>query len=243
MNIRNTASCSDGWNRPWMENKEKDKLRQEIAIEKANNLGRFPANTILTYDDTDYEEVCGGFPYTKSKGAFPKKINGKSNITFRSDEERESRIELNDSGSASRYYYNAKASKRDRDEGLEEFEEKKVNDGRKKEADNAFQRGKTLRHNNHPTVKPTSLMQYLVRLVTPKGGTILDPFMGSGSTGKAVAFENKDRQADYSFIGIERESEYCDIAKARIEWASRYEENQPKTIEEVEQIKFDDLEV
>lgn len=82
-------------------------------------------------------------------------------------------------------------------------------------------------------------MQYLVRLVTPKGGTILDPFMGSGSTGKAVAFENKDRQANYSFIGIERESEYCDIAKARIEWACKYEENQPKTIEEVEQIKFD----
>ena len=60
-------------------------------------------------------------------------------------------------------------------------------------------------NNFHCTVKPTSLMQYLVRLVTPKNGTILDPFMGSGSTGKAVAFENKDRQANYSFIGIEKE--------------------------------------
>lgn len=62
-------------------------------------------------------------------------------------------------------------------------------------------------------------MQYLVRLVTPKGETILDPFMGSGSTGKAVAYENNDRNADYSFIGIELNKEYCDIAERRIEFA------------------------
>ena len=62
-------------------------------------------------------------------------------------------------------------------------------------------------------------MQYLVRLVTPKGGTILDPFMGSGSTGKACAYENKDRDANYKFIGIEKEKEYCDIAEARIRYA------------------------
>lgn len=62
-------------------------------------------------------------------------------------------------------------------------------------------------------------MQYLVRLVSPKGATILDPFMGSGSTGKAVAYENHDRNADYSFIGIEMNEEYFNIAKARIEFA------------------------
>lgn len=62
-------------------------------------------------------------------------------------------------------------------------------------------------------------MQYLVRLVSPKGATILDPFMGSGSTGKAVAYENKDRDADYSFIGIELQPDYFEIAKARIEFA------------------------
>lgn len=76
-----------------------------------------------------------------------------------------------------RYIYTPKASKKDRDEGLEGFEQQKVNDGRKKDADNAFQRGATLRHNIHPTVKPTELMQYLIRLVTPNNGTILDPFM------------------------------------------------------------------
>jgi site-specific DNA-methyltransferase (adenine-specific) len=64
-------------------------------------------------------------------------------------------------------------------------------------------------------------MQYLVRLVTPKGETILDPFMGSGSTGKAVAYENNDRNADYSFIGIELNPEYCDIAERRIEFARK----------------------
>jgi site-specific DNA-methyltransferase (adenine-specific) len=66
--------------------------------------------------------------------------------------------------------------------------------------------------NIHPTVKPTKLMEYLIKLITPKGGVVLDPFMGSGSTGKA-AIKN-----DFNFIGIEREKEYFDIAKARIEY-------------------------
>ena len=64
--------------------------------------------------------------------------------------------------------------------------------------------------NNHPTVKPTKLMQYLVKLVTPKGGVCLDPFMGSGSTGKACKLEGFD------FIGIEMDEEYCKIAEARL---------------------------
>ena len=61
-------------------------------------------------------------------------------------------------------------------------------------------------------------MQYLVRLVSPKGATILDPFMGSGSTGKAVMYENLERNKDYKFIGIEQSEEYCNIARARIEY-------------------------
>ena len=69
----------------------------------------------------------------------------------------------------------------------------------------------TPRSNFHPTVKPTKLMQYLVRLVTPKSGTVLDHFMGSGSTGKACRLEGFD------FIGIEREEDYIKIAEARIE--------------------------
>lgn len=155
--------------------------------------GRFPANVILTYDESDFEEVCGGFPSE----------NGVS---------------------ASRYFYSAKASKKDRDEGLDLFESKQVNDGRNTPIDNAFQRGETLRKNIHPTVKPVELMQYLVRLVTPKGGTIMDCFMGSGSTGKAVMFENRERNANYKFIGIEMTDEYLPICRSRIDYAKyKYE--------------------
>lgn len=161
-----------------------------------DSTGRFPANTILTYDENDFEEVCGGFPTT-----------GKE--------------------SASRYFYCAKASKKDRDDGLDTFIEEKVNDGRQTPIDNAFQRGETLRKNTHPTVKPTNLMQYLIRLVTPNGGTILDPFNGSGSTGKAVMYENKERNKNYKYIGIELTEEYLPIAKARIEYAgNQIEEKQ-----------------
>lgn len=182
--------------------------------------GRFPANTILTYDETDFDEVCGGFPNTKSQkrdSKYNKDTEYTNTYTPVKSDYRDDNT-YNDSGSAARYFYCAKASKKDRDEGLEDFEEQKVNDGRKKDVDNAFQRGTTLRHNTHCCVKPTTLMQYLVRLVSPKGATILDPFMGSGSTGKAIMYENKERNANYKFIGIEQNEEYCRIAKARIEY-------------------------
>lgn len=125
-----------------------------------------------------------------------------------------------------RYFYCAKASKKDRNEGLEEFEEDTTDDGRKKPIDNPYLKGGTMRHNTHPTVKPTTLMQYLIRLVTPRGGTVLDPFMGSGSTGKAVACENNERNAEYKFIGIEKETEYCKIAEARIKYVEQSERQQ-----------------
>ena len=132
----------------------------------------------------------------------------------------------NDSGSAARYFYCAKASKRDRDEGLDTFEEK-VDCDRNEEcysADVPFNRSANARKNTHPTVKPTDLMQYLIRLVTPEGGTVLDPFNGSGSTGKAVMYENKDHNKNYKYIGIEMTEEYLPIAKARIEYVINEEE-------------------
>ena len=165
----------------------------------ASPKGRFPANTILTYDETDFDEVCGGFPYTKSTGG------------------------SGDEGSASRYFYCAKASKKDRDEGLEKFETKtKVFNGK---SDNSSEdmkdvekRFTTNGKNIHPTVKPTSLMQYLVRLVTPNNGTVLDPFNGSGSTGKAVMYENLENNKGYKYIGIELTPEYLPISKARLDY-------------------------
>jgi site-specific DNA-methyltransferase (adenine-specific) len=71
-------------------------------------------------------------------------------------------------------------------------------------------------HSSHPTVKPTDLMRYLCRLITPPGGIVLDPFAGSGSTGKAAILE------DFKFIGIEREAEYIEIARARIDAAIKF---------------------
>jgi len=73
--------------------------------------------------------------------------------------------------------------------------------------------------NTHCCVKPTNLMQYLIRLVTPKNGTVLDPFNGSGSTGKACMYENKDHNKNYKYIGIELTDEYLPISRARIEYA------------------------
>ena len=126
-------------------------------------------------------------------------------------------------GDAARFFYCAKASKRDRDEGLDGFAIKKAaglpmrsagGDRGGEGMDGTKTDRLTTRANNHPTVKPTALMRYLCRLVTPPGGVVLDPFMGSGSTGKAALLEG------FQFIGIEREAEYLEIAKARIEAAN-----------------------
>ena len=143
---------------------------------KRLNAGRFPAN--LIHDGS--EEVVGLFPQTKSGIAIRSNSGGN---TFGGNTAKPPMDDMgyDDSGSAARFFYCAKASKADRGEA-----------------------------NNHPTVKPTKLMQYLVRLVTPPDGVVLDPFMGSGSTGKACAIEG------FRFIGIEREAEYIDIARARI---------------------------
>lgn len=198
----------------WVSNKE--------IISEVN--GRFPANTILTYDETDFDEVCGGFPNTKSVRSARGGATNKGELCFsKFDDIEKYECGFNDSGSASRYFYTAKASKKDRDEGLDTFKEEKVNDGRNTPIDNAFQRGETLRKNTHPTVKPTNLMQYLVRLVSPNGATILDPFNGSGSTGKAVMYENKERNKNYKYIGIELTDEYLPISKARIEYVCNLE--------------------
>jgi len=115
---------------------------------------------------------------------------------------------------SSRYFYCPKTSKKDRDEGLDALVEAQTTDGNirsNSETARKFGANSALRKNTHPTVKPTELMRYLCRLVTPKGGVVVDPFMGSGSTGKACMVEN------FSFIGIEMNEEYFEIACARIE--------------------------
>ncbi len=110
-----------------------------------------------------------------------------------------------------RIIYTPKASREERNRGLEGKEEQITDDGRKKKIDNPYLRGKTLRTNNHPTVKPLKLMEYLCELTkTPTGGIVLDPFAGSGTTGMAA------KKTKRKYILIEKEKEYCDIAEARI---------------------------
>ena len=213
-----------------------------------DSVGRFPANTILTYDETDFDEVCGGFPDNcwnwhrpKTKVSWYWEFWGwKSEYIWP--------WEHDGKWSAARYFYCAKASKRDRDEGLDWFETKKTWElqwGRKEwsagsimqNADgwtrvNPYAWTWTPKKNVHPTVKPCDLMQYLVRLVTPNGWTVLDPFNWSGSTWKAVMYENKDRNKNYKYIWIELTDEYLPIAKARIEYAinvaeEKQEDKQP----------------
>ena len=326
-----------------------------------DHYGRYPSNVILTYDSTDFDEVCGGMPDTKStqaQGIHRNSRNGNTVFSNTSCGFNNSRYDsrklegFDDEGSAARYFYTAKASKRDRDEGLgKEFDslelilyccdggkeiwkdtittkeenpamhlmdmaasiEKAIAEfGMQPKSDTGlnmllfgnsilakylkenkyitkmgissttgskilnllmpytikdyiqgancemeyglslvksavssnlltitikekmalvhgakpvvfkmqFRINEKEKHSTHPTVKPTDLMQYLVRLVTPAGGTVLDPFNGSGSTGKACMYENRDRNAGYKYIGIELTEEYLPIADARIRFAA-----------------------
>lgn len=113
--------------------------------------------------------------------------------------------------SAARFFYCAKASKKDRDEGCEGLPQRVIGTWGGDDDDLSPGKKSTVpRGNTHPTVKPTDLMRYLCRLVTPPGGVVLDPFTGSGSTGKAAVLEG------FRFVGIEREAAYVDIAERRI---------------------------
>ena len=143
--------------------------------------GRFPAN--LIHDGS--QEVLELFPETKSAGKAraggEADQDGKGGLLGVGNHQGNGMRYGDNGGSAARFFYCPKASKKDRNEG-----------------------------NNHPTVKPTALMAYLCRLITPTGGVVLDPYMGSGSTGKAAV------QEGFSFMGCELDKDYFDIATARI---------------------------
>jgi site-specific DNA-methyltransferase (adenine-specific) len=133
---------------------------------------------------------------------------------------------------ASRFFYVAKASKRDRNEGLEELPETKSGsyngnaiqpDGNKIGANP--DRPNQPAQNFHPTVKPTDLMRYLIKLVTPAGGIVLDPFTGSGSTGKAALLDG------YQFVGIELTANYLPIIEGRLRWANQERRDQVEALE------------
>jgi site-specific DNA-methyltransferase (adenine-specific) len=142
-------------------------------------------------------------------------IYGKSGLSNRNYE--------SDSGGASRFFYVAKASKSERNKGLEGFDTKQTIGGGgtyNEEAGAKYGSIKAEGKNFHPTVKPIKLMQYLVKMITPPNGIVLDPFCGSGTTGIACKLEG------FEFVGMEQDPEYCKIAEGRIK---NYKEEKEKT--------------
>ena len=199
---------ADGSQRTWNKTSTRGIEREQ------HTQGRWPANVI--HDGSD--EVVGLFP-SNVKGGTWNRTSGARHFNNNGDPTGyETSGSDPSTGSAARFFYCAKASKADRDEGCEGLPQtikQSVAHGDKRHGTLPYtneprEMKPRPRGNHHPTVKPTALMRYLCRLVTPPGGVVLDPFTGSGSTGKAAVLEGFD------FVGIEREAEYVEIARARI---------------------------
>lgn len=200
--VRGMRETNDGWGLS-----RTDGSAETVSVIRPE--GRWPANVLLDGSD----EVVNSFPHTtsgamkagtqraaqKKPGSFCYGIIG-GNITSKP-------IEKN-SGSAARFFYCAKISRRDRHEGLVDPGPQFSHNATLRQIENTATLG-----NAHPTVKPTSLMQWLIRLTTPQGGLVLDPFMGSGSTGKAAILEGM------RFTGIEQNPDWVKVARARIKYA------------------------
>jgi site-specific DNA-methyltransferase (adenine-specific) len=171
--------------------------------------GRFPANIILDEESGDMLDEQSGESLSKrnlmNEGWSNKQNvlnkNGTGDLDFKSERG------FNDKGGASRFFYCAKASKSERNNGCEELEDK---DGNIKSGYAGMNNETQTKKNNHPTVKPIKLMEYLIKLVSKEKSLILDPFMGSGTTGIACIKTNRN------FIGIEKELEYIKIIETRL---------------------------
>jgi DNA modification methylase len=175
-----------------------------------NPDGRWPANVCIdelagmVIDEQSGELTSGFMAAGTSRDGIG--YHGGLGDTVRNDT-------IGDSGGASRFYYCAKPSREERDYGTEGLIARQRDESRKAGnpgGDNPRNRGVQLRGNFHPTVKPVELMRWLVRLITPPGGVVIDPFLGSGTTGMACRYEQR------RFIGIEREADYMQIAERRI---------------------------
>ncbi len=213
---KNKQYCDDG--------SSSYKLRDEKESERIiNEQGRFPANIILDEEAGKMlDEQSGNLKPQGNK--LGKSIDTKGKGSFFGGGQVNDLNNYKDSGGASRFFYCAKASKSERNFGCEEMEQKDMRkeDGSAKSMEifsnqytessgNPTGRGITSkRANNHPTVKPIKLMEYLIKLVTRKGARVLDPFVGSGTT--MIACIKLGRIP----MGIEKEEEYVKIANARI---------------------------
>jgi site-specific DNA-methyltransferase (adenine-specific) len=221
MSQSDVANSSNNWKPGGYEAKDNIyDIGLKVIASKRNNEGRWPANVILDevtaglVDEQSGVSTSGAAGKNASSGFPGGGYDGDYSVPY------------GDTGGASRFFYVAKASKRDRNEGLEDLEDGRVGSfngnvdetpGRKIGAnpDRPNLPGK----NTHPTVKPTALMRYLIKLVTPQGGVVLDPFTGSGSTGKAALLDG------FQFVGVELTEEYLPIIEGRLRWASEQVED------------------
>lgn len=197
---RASLAGKEGWGRPWMEDPEhaaKFAAKVSANVDKASQLGRWPANITLSHTEDCENGVCAeDCPIAELDRQSGERPSGKNNGDAVVGEYSKGTVKSmrrglltsrDDIGGASRFFYITKAGKKERNAGCDV--------------------------NNHPTVKPVALMRYLIRLVTPPNGVVLDPFLGSGTSGVAAIKEN------VRFIGIEQSEEYLTIARARTEFA------------------------
>ena len=200
-------------------------MKNDKKKQKQNEQGRFPANII--HDGS--EEVLEGFPETGKSAGGRSYQNTNKMYEGGWDGGEGSKIDpgFGDSGSAARFFYCPKANKKERNAGCEDMEGEvrfaSTNESGKMLPSKLNEPHK-VKGNYHPTVKPVALMKYLITLITPKGGKVLDPFNGSGSTGMACV------ELGYEYTGCELDPDYIEISKARIEaW---YAENKPEEVNE-----------
>jgi site-specific DNA-methyltransferase (adenine-specific) len=218
----NYTGLNEGWTRPYQQTedgRQREAEQRLISEAKAESLGRWPSNVVLDEFTAGLVDEQSGLTAggKRQVGASPRTNIGHK-LSETSADRSEALVNYGDSGGASRFFYVAKASKRDRNEGLDalpvENRYKKGGvGGTGGKRDVTVAENATPVQNFHPTVKPTDLMRQLVRLVTPPGGVVLDPFTGSGSTGKAAILEG------FEFIGCELTEEYLPIIEGRLNHA------------------------
>ena len=188
-------------------------------------LGRFPANFI--HDGSD--EVLALFPDVKGQVGMKKTVGGHRFIEGDLDTVQQFDYGRQDNGSAARFFYCAKASKAERNAGLEALAKYQSiyssGTGLRNNGDGTPRNQEQNTQNFHPTVKPIALMRYLVRMVTPPNGTVLDPFAGSGTTLVAAILEG------FSPVGMEMTADYLPIINGRVAWAlSQPQDSEPPTL-------------